>query len=112
MDSLKAGLLNIRSIRNKIIHVVEVLNEFQLHILCLTETWLLPSDLSVVGAALPESYSVFHVPRLTGVGGGIALIHSTALAVRHEEIDLHFSSFEVMKAKFTSYGETVQVIVV
>ena len=98
--------------RNKVIHVAEILNEFNLDVLCLTETWLFPTDLGVVGAAFQGSYSVFHAPRLTGAGGGLAVIYSTALTMRQEEINLHFTSFEVMRAKFTSHGETLHLIVI
>ena len=92
--------------------MAEILNEFNLDILCLTETWLLPSDLGVVGAAFRGCYSVFHAPRLTGTGGGLAIIYSTALSIRQEESNFNFTSFEVMRAKFTSHSETVHLIVV
>ena len=111
-NTLKVALLNILSIRNKVTYVVETLNELDLDILCLTETWLLSTDLGVVQAALQGSYSVFHVPRLTGAGGGVAIIHSTALAVRQEEIALQFTACEIIRAKLTSHSETVQLIVV
>ena len=98
--------------RNKVTYVAETLSEFNLDILCLVETWLLPTDLGVIGAALPGSYSIFHVPRLTGAGGGVAIIHSTSLTMRQEEIVLQFTSFEIMRTKFTSHSETVHLIVV
>ena len=51
--------------------VVESLAEHNLDLLCITETWLLPSDVTIMGAALPSSYSFHHVPRSTdAVGGG------------------------------------------
>ena len=61
---LRIGLLNTRSVRNKLHHIAETLNEFD-HILCLTETWLFPSDIDIVRAALPKSHSIAHVPRTT-----------------------------------------------
>ena len=47
------GSFNTRSARNKLHHIAETLNEFDLDILCLTETWLFPSDIDIVRAALP-----------------------------------------------------------
>ena len=109
---MKVALLNIRSVRNKVTYVVETLSELGLDVLCLTETWLLPTDLGVVQAALQGSYSILHVPRLSGTGGGVAIIHSTALTIRQEEIPLQLTACEIIRTKFTSHGETVQLIVV
>ena len=109
---MKVALLNIRSVRNKIIHIAELLNELSLDLLCLTETWLHPSDLGIMGAAFQGSYSAFHAPRLTGAGGGLAVIYSTTLTMKQEEINLHFTSFEIMKIKFKSHREDVHLFVV
>lgn len=57
------GLFNARSMRNKLTYIAETLREYNLDVLCITETWLLHSDIDVVRAALPNSYSLFHVPR-------------------------------------------------
>ena len=74
---MKIALLNIRSIRNKLGYISESLIEFGIDILCLTETWLLESDTGVVTAALPDCYSMLHVPRSGrgSRGGGVALIY-------------------------------------
>ena len=111
---MKAGLLNIRSIRNKVGHVVEVLTEFNLDIFCLTETWLFPSDIGIVRAALPRSFSISHVPRASGasIGGGVAMIYSDTLNVKHKISNSQFSSFEFMETKFTNYGEAVHIYIV
>ena len=50
--------------------VAESLAEHNLDLLCITETWLLPSDVTVISAALPSSYSFHHVPRLVDTRGG------------------------------------------
>ena len=55
--------------------VVESLVEHNLDLLCITETWLLPFDVTIISAALPSSYSFHHVPRSTDArGGGVGLI--------------------------------------
>ena len=38
--ALIIGLLNTRLIRNKVEYIVELLCEFQLDLVCITETWL------------------------------------------------------------------------
>ena len=105
-------MLNIRSLRNKIDHIVETLLEFGLDIFCLTETWLLPSDIGIVRAALPSSFSVFHAPRASERGGGVAVIYSSALKMKQESRFLQVSSFELLETKFTCHSETINVYVI
>ena len=109
---MKVGLYNIRSVRNKLDHVVEILHECELDILCLTETWLLPSDIGVVRASLPETFSVFHVPRATDRGGGVAVIYSSVLDLKHNTGFQQFPSFELMETMFSCHSETIHVYVV
>ena len=48
LGSLVVGLINIRSIRNKMIHVTEIMNESHIDILCITESWLVDSDINII----------------------------------------------------------------
>ena len=71
---LNVGLINIRSIRNKVEYINELLSEFQLDLMCVTETWLFESDVGVIEAALPKTHALHHVPRSSWVDGrGAAL---------------------------------------
>ena len=82
IHALNIGLLNVRSLRNKVHYVAELLREFNLDMLCLTETWLLESDADVVEAALPRTHELLQIPRPPGLGcrgGGVALVYSRAL---------------------------------
>ena len=107
------GLLNIRAMRNKLTFIAESLKEFHLDFLCLTETWLCPSDIDVIKAALPESYSLFHVPRLSGMGGGIALIYSVAISnIKPVSSDIEASSFELMEVCFSWHQQTFKLALV
>ena len=76
---------------------------------------MFPSDIGVVRAALPRTFSILHVPRLsdTGIGGGgVAMIYSTAINMQHETGNSQFSSFELMETKFTCHGETIHIYIV
>ena len=73
---------------------------------------MLPSDIDVVRAALPSSFSVFHVPRAADRGGGVAVIYSSALKMKPGSEFMQFSSFEFMETKFTCHSETVNVYVI
>ena len=110
---MKIALFNIRSIRNKLGYISETLTEFGIDILCLTETWLLESDTGVVTAALPDCYSMLHVPRSGrgSRGGGVALIyHKSFSAV--QIVPQHWDSFEIMEIKMTVNSQTVRLAVV
>ena len=110
---LRVGLQNIRSMRNKLIYVVEALRELNLDLFCLTETWSSHSDTGVISAALPESYSFFLVPRPSGVGGGVTLIHSLTISnIRQMPNNFELSSFEYLEICFLWHRQPFRLVVV
>ena len=94
-DLLYVDSSNIRPIRNKLCFVVESLAERNLDLLCITETWSLTSDDTVISATLP-SYSFHLVPRSMSTRGGcVGLICSRALSnVRVVPNQMDISYFE------------------
>ena len=94
-SALNIGLFNIHSVRNKVEYIIKLLSEFQLDLLCITETWLFESDTGVIQSALPKTRALFHVPRsswVNGRGGGVAVIYSQALShTRLSPADLNVS---------------------
>lgn len=98
---MKLGLLNVRSLRNKMDHICEILDERNLDVLCLTETWLFESDLNIIQAALPKTHSIINVPRPRGdhPGGGVAVVYSTSLVnilqISHNPAPLYYELLEV-----------------
>ena len=110
---MKIGQQNLRSVRNKLIHVAETLNEFHLDLFCLTETWLFQTDIGVVTAALPKCYSVLSIPRPQGKGGGVALIYSLSLScMRQIPNQIVVTSFEYLQACFTWKRHTFRIVIV
>ena len=74
--------LNIRSIRSfqKSSSLHNYLADHLTEILSLNETWLQPIDSdNFVASLAPPGYSILHSPRLTGQGGGLALIFRSFL---------------------------------
>ena len=108
------GLLNIRSLRNKIGYISELLNELSLNILCLTETWLLESDLNIIHAALPKTHSIISVPRLRNQsGGGVAIVYSKSLVhVSQKSHNPVPHSFELLDVEFRVSQRKLRVAVV
>ena len=92
--------------------VVESLVELNLD-LCITETWLLPSDVTIISAALPSSYSFHHVPRSTDArGGDVSLIYSRALSnVRAVPNQMDMSSFEILEITFSLHLQNVRMAI-
>ena len=115
-SGLNVGLLNIRSMRNKLLYIGELINEFRLDLLCLTETWLLESDISVIEASLPKTHSVLLVPRplcMGGRGGGIAVVYSLAISnIKLSQPSLNLSAFECLEAVISKNRTVLRIAVI
>ena len=111
---MKCGHINIRSLRNKTCFVAESLSEYNLDLLCITETWLLPSDGAIVSATLPSSYSFHHIPRATNArGGGVGLIFSKALSnLKVIPNSLDASSFEILEIEFSRFLQNLKLVII
>ena len=108
---MRIGLLNTRSMRKKLLYISESLMEFDIDVLCLTETWLMESDHDLVKAELPNSYSMVQVPR-DSHGGGVAVIYRRSFSnVKVSPLDC-ISSFELIEVSLTFNSQTVRLAVV
>lgn len=113
---LAVGLINIRSIRFKVDAINEFISEFNVSLLCVTETWMRDSDVAVVEAALPANYSILHCPRPPNIrlrGGGVAIIHSNALSsIRVVTTEILQNTFECICVRFCHSGKSMKVAVI
>ena len=94
--------------------LIESLAECNLDLVCITETWLLPSDVTIIGVALP-SYSFHHVPGSTDARGGewgLFLIHFRALSnVRVVPKHMDVSSFEFLEITFSLHFQNIRMAI-
>lgn len=103
---LKLGLINIRSLRNKLEFLNETMKEFSIDILFVTETWAHDSETQIIQNALPKNYSIKHAPRSDNpniTGGGVAIIYNN-LFTKIKELTQFRSkeSFEILAYSFYS----------
>ena len=74
---LKAGLVNVQSVRNKIDQIIEAIISHDLDVLILTETWLTTDDKDqfFIGALNIKGYKFYSFPRGNNTGhGGVGII--------------------------------------
>jgi len=70
-DTLRLGVLDVRSATNKIALIHDIIGSYSLDLLVLTETWF--SDQmprSIADDVAPVGFSTVHCCRQSGVGGG------------------------------------------
>ena len=99
------------SYREKSSSLHNYLADHPTEILSLNETWLQPTDSdNFVSSLAPPDYSILHYPRLTGQGGGLALIFRSFLKFKLFRIRNlpPPESFELMATKLpTGNKETI-----
>ena len=75
-------LWNAHSVRNKSHLLHDYISEYEVDIMCITETWLRSDDDVIIGECTPLGYSALSIPRPGGShGGGLAIIFRSHLGL-------------------------------
>ena len=74
---LQIGLLNVRSLTSKAVIVNELITDYKLGVIGLTETWLKPDELTLLIEASPPGYTSDNIPRASRKGGCVANIYDS-----------------------------------
>ena len=110
---LRFGVWNARSLKNKVSSLCDLMLSHRLDLLSVTESWLAAND-SITIADLTNSlkdYAVYHLPRSTRRGGGLAVIARKGFQVTENE-GCMFSTFEHFDLTITSGNKVFRLVTV
>ena len=112
---VKLGMMNVRSVRNKLDYVFDHIFNNDLDIVALTETWLSNEDNNnthVIMECSNHGYTLHHVPRnsgSTGVGVGVLINDRVKLVTRLETVNSAVS-FESMEMVITIVSISIRLV--
>ena len=111
-NSLKCGLINIQSIRNKSLEICEFIKDNHIDILLITESWLkgTVADKAIIGESTPESHRFHHVPRQDKRGGGVAVIMNKMCTNISIDNSFNAKSYEYIDICFTISNRKFRIL--
>jgi len=89
--------MNIQSLTSKALIVNDMISDYNLDVLCMTETWLKPDDYITLNESTTQDYcrTVKHEPCMKSKGGGVAVIYSNIFRIT-EKSCFKYNCFEVL----------------
>ena len=104
------GLFNTRSLTGKGQLLQDLLLDRKLDFLCLTETWQHSDDFSQLNESIPPGFVYTCQPRLTGRGGGLAILHRKSWKVSSVTVPASHS-FESLAIQMNGPTPTILVTI-
>lgn len=95
LTSTRFGLVNTRSLSNKTFISRDLFMTQGLDFLCITETWLRAGESSVFTDLLPDDSCFLNSPRISGRGGGLAVVFKKQYKCKPLPLSTLRSSFEL-----------------
>ena len=107
---LNISLLNAQSVGNKTGTIRDYISDYDIDILCLTETWLSSNDTAVIAELVPETHIMHHSPR-DGRGGGVGVIVSRKIeGVKSKP--LKFQHFECLELSINHKNKLLIIYII
>ena len=104
LKALSMCVINPRSCSNKAAVMKQFINDHDLDVCAVTETWLRKGDEIGIVALRPEGYEILSSPCLMRSGGGIAIIHKEDLKITKSH-EYKFGTCECTDFK-VSFGQS------
>ena len=104
-------LLNVRSVRNKTLHIREHLLDINADMFLITETWLNSNSDSTIIALTPPDFSFLGIHRDGKRGGGVGLLYKSSYNFVKQPT-LAFETFEVLDAKSLYTKRPLKIILI
>ena len=102
--------LKAHSVRNKALDICDYIMQANVDLIFLCETWLRPvGDEADCAALTPHGFCLKSLPRQSGTGGGLAVLHQTSLT-RNIAVctrDFVFTAFDICEVRLSCDGHTV-----
>ena len=106
----RGGVLNSRSINGKEDSIHELITDYNLDFLALTETWCSDKSSVSLGLITPPGYTITHTNRESR-GGGVALIHRDSFKYKCDK-SVFFTTFEYQTVSLQSNSDNIRITTV
>ncbi|XP_076056378.1 uncharacterized protein LOC143034331 [Oratosquilla oratoria] len=107
---VNCGLLNIQSARNKTSEIRDTINDRQLDLYAVTETWLTDLDSAAMKEMTPVTHSFVHNPRSIGRGGGVGMFVSNSVKKVKKCKTPIYNSFELLQVECEIGGNKLTIV--
>ena len=105
---VKFGLLNARSVKNKVVNICDSISSKNISVCAITETWMNADDDAILKEFFDMGYNILHEPRASGRGGGVGVWFKRGLDVRKVKT-CFFNSFELTEVMLTCHCEKYSI---
>ena len=109
---LKCALVNIQLVGNKTCKIRDYINDNNLDILMLAETWLNNYDSAKIREMTPDTHALLHVSRGYRRRGGVGIFISKSFSKIRKEKVPKTDNFELMQASCIYGGKKLVFIIV
>ena len=95
------GLINARSVRDKVWSIVDHVCDRKLDVVGITGSWLSGDDTDKITMhhLIRPGQKLIHTARTTGTGGGVAMLHLSGLTVNQEKVRSPFQVLRIHQGK-------------
>ena len=110
-SKINVKVLNARSVCNMSLELRELIIDDKIDILCITETWLRDGDTATIAKLVPDTHVLYHVPRPSGLGGGVGVVLSRSFQ-SSKFFDRSCPSFECLELNVSQNNKKFSIYII